>query len=87
MNHHLRLANMLVRRGAQWNVKNTQGMTPLDLAMQNSKGDMIKLLNVRVGRAGEWRGEVEKRGGERRGEEGRERRGRRGGKERSDVLS
>ncbi len=47
MNNQLTLANVLIKRGAQWAVKSTQGLTPLDLAMMHSKGGMIKLLNVR----------------------------------------
>jgi ankyrin repeat protein len=48
LNNHIVLANVLIKRGAQWAVKNTQGLTPLDMAMQLSKGSMIKLLNVSV---------------------------------------
>ena len=48
LNNHIALANILIKRGAQWAVKNTQGLTPLDLAMLASKGSMIKLLNVRA---------------------------------------
>ncbi len=46
-NKHVKVCSFLIKHGAQWNVKNTQGLSPLDIAMQVSRGDLIHLFNVR----------------------------------------
>lgn len=44
-NKQLKVCSYLIKRGAQWNVKNTQGLSPLDIAMQVSRGDLIFIFN------------------------------------------
>ena len=44
---HIDVAKFLIKKGAEWNSVNSDGMTPLDLALENRREDMIKLFNVR----------------------------------------
>jgi ankyrin repeat protein len=55
INNNLKVADMLIKRGAQWNAKSTAGKTPLEQAIEEQRGDMIRLLNVRTPTLYPWR--------------------------------